>query len=184
MLLDAGTALPLAGVARTVAVVGPCADDPRTFMGCYAFPNHVLPRYPERGPGDLDRLAARCLAQRASGVEVSYAQGLRRDRGRSIRVRRGCRCGPATRTCASPSSVICPGCSGTGPRGRAVMRRTCGCPGCRGSCSTRCSTPARRSSSWSCRGGLMRWGCSRIGLPAWCRRSSLARRVGRRSPAC
>ncbi len=32
-----------------VAVVGPCAGDPRTLMGCYAFPNHVLPRYPDRG---------------------------------------------------------------------------------------------------------------------------------------
>ena len=49
VLLDAGTALPLpAGptALRRVAVVGPCADDPRTFMGCYAFPNHVLPRHP------------------------------------------------------------------------------------------------------------------------------------------
>ncbi|MBM6403865.1 glycoside hydrolase family 3 C-terminal domain-containing protein [Phycicoccus sp. CSK15P-2] len=55
VLLDPGTALPLTGDARElparVAVVGPCADDPRTHMGCYAFPNHVLPRYPERGPG-------------------------------------------------------------------------------------------------------------------------------------
>ncbi|WP_343969454.1 glycoside hydrolase family 3 N-terminal domain-containing protein [Kribbella koreensis] len=52
VLLDAGTALPLDRLApRRVAVVGPCAGDPRTFMGCYAFPNHVLPRYPERGMG-------------------------------------------------------------------------------------------------------------------------------------
>jgi beta-glucosidase-like glycosyl hydrolase len=55
VLLDAGTALPLLGngrpVPRRVAVVGPCAADPRTFMGCYAFPNHVLPRYPGAGLG-------------------------------------------------------------------------------------------------------------------------------------
>ncbi|MEV6413553.1 glycoside hydrolase family 3 N-terminal domain-containing protein [Kribbella sp. NPDC051718] len=52
VLLDAGTALPLDRLAtRRVAVVGPCAGDPKTFMGCYAFPNHVLPRYPERGMG-------------------------------------------------------------------------------------------------------------------------------------
>ena len=53
VLLDAGTALPLLGEGRPplrrVAVVGPCAADPRTFMGCYAFPNHVLPRYPGHG---------------------------------------------------------------------------------------------------------------------------------------
>ena len=42
ILLDAGTALPLLGADRPplarVAVVGPCAADPRTFLGCYAFP--------------------------------------------------------------------------------------------------------------------------------------------------
>jgi len=36
--------LPLTG-SRRVALVGPCADEPRTFMGCYSFPNHVLARY-------------------------------------------------------------------------------------------------------------------------------------------
>jgi len=52
VLLDAGTALPLDRLApRKIAVVGPCADDPRTLMGCYAFPNHVLPRYPDLGLG-------------------------------------------------------------------------------------------------------------------------------------
>src|SRR3954471_1139514 len=45
VLLDEGSALPLAGEGRPrlrrLAVVGPCAGDPMTFMGCYAFPNHV-----------------------------------------------------------------------------------------------------------------------------------------------
>ncbi|WP_336207273.1 glycoside hydrolase family 3 N-terminal domain-containing protein [Nonomuraea sp. LPB2021202275-12-8] len=67
ILLDAGTALPLLGEGRPeprrVAVVGPCATDPRTFMGCYAFPNHVLPRHPGLGlgidaPSLLDALRA------------------------------------------------------------------------------------------------------------------------------
>jgi beta-xylosidase len=63
VLLDPGTALPLAATGGRVAVVGPCADDPRTFMGCYAFPNHVLPRYPAFGlgievPSALDALRA------------------------------------------------------------------------------------------------------------------------------
>ncbi|GAA1008347.1 glycosyl hydrolase [Acrocarpospora pleiomorpha] len=52
VLLDAGTALPLTGDGpRRIAVVGPGADDPRVFMGCYAFPNHVLPRHPGLGLG-------------------------------------------------------------------------------------------------------------------------------------
>ncbi|MEV4327728.1 glycoside hydrolase family 3 C-terminal domain-containing protein, partial [Microbispora rosea] len=34
-----------------VAVIGPCADDPQTLLGCYAFPNHVLDRFPDHGMG-------------------------------------------------------------------------------------------------------------------------------------
>jgi beta-glucosidase len=55
VLLDAGTALPLAGENRTtpqrIAVVGPCADDPQAFLGCYSFPNHVAVRHPGSGLG-------------------------------------------------------------------------------------------------------------------------------------
>lgn len=61
VLLDPGTALPLTGAGR-IAVVGPCADDPATFMGCYAFPNHVLPKFPEHpGPGIEIRTALEAL---------------------------------------------------------------------------------------------------------------------------
>lgn len=31
---------------KRIAVVGPSADEPRTMMGCYSFPNHVLAKYP------------------------------------------------------------------------------------------------------------------------------------------
>lgn len=31
----------------TLAVVGPCADEVRALMGCYAFPNHVLLHHPD-----------------------------------------------------------------------------------------------------------------------------------------
>ena len=79
ILLDPGSALPLLGEGRPnltrLAVVGPCADDPRTFMGCYAFPNHVLPRYPGVGlgldvPSGIDALRAEL-----TDVEISYAPG-------------------------------------------------------------------------------------------------------------
>jgi beta-glucosidase len=82
ILLDPGGALPLLGderpPLRRVAAVGPCAADPRTFMGCYAFPNHVLPRYPEIGlgidvPSGLDALRAE-LAELAD-VEVVHEAG-------------------------------------------------------------------------------------------------------------
>jgi beta-xylosidase len=75
ILLDAGSALPLGPDLRKVAAVGPCAGDPRTFMGCYAFPNHVLPRYPELGPGIEVQTAVDALRAELPGVEVTYAQG-------------------------------------------------------------------------------------------------------------
>ena len=46
LLKNDGT-LPLEPASTgTVAVLGPSADDPRTMMGCYSFPNHVLAKYP------------------------------------------------------------------------------------------------------------------------------------------
>ena len=79
VLLDAGSALPLAGPGRTapptVAVVGPTSDDPRTFMGCYAFPNHVLPRYPSRGLGLEVTTLADALADELPQAEVLRARG-------------------------------------------------------------------------------------------------------------
>ena len=79
VLLDAGTALPLAGEGRTapttVAVIGPAADDPRTFMGCYAFPNHVLPRYPSRGLGIEVPSLAEALAAELPAARLLRARG-------------------------------------------------------------------------------------------------------------
>jgi beta-xylosidase len=54
VLLANNGLLPLQGlpsVPSRIAVVGPCADDPLAFMGCYSYPNHVLPHYPDLGIG-------------------------------------------------------------------------------------------------------------------------------------
>ncbi len=79
VLLDAGSALPLLGDDRPalqrIAVVGPCADDPRTFMGCYAFPNHVLPRYPDRDLGIEVLSAVDALGKELPGVNVLHTRG-------------------------------------------------------------------------------------------------------------
>ncbi len=79
ILLDAGTALPLLGddrpPPRRIAVIGPCADDPRTFMGCYAFPNHVLPRYPDRGLGIEVPSALEALRSELDDIDITYAAG-------------------------------------------------------------------------------------------------------------
>ncbi|MEU0092508.1 glycoside hydrolase family 3 N-terminal domain-containing protein [Kribbella sp. NPDC006257] len=79
VLLDAGTALPLRGEDRPapqrIAVIGPCADDPRTFMGCYAFPNHVLPRYPDRDLGIEVPSALNALGNEIPDAELLYSRG-------------------------------------------------------------------------------------------------------------
>jgi beta-glucosidase len=79
VLLDAGTALPLVDDDRPaptrVAVVGPCADDPRTFMGCYAFPNHVLPRHPGMSMGIEVPTVVDALRKELPGTEIVYERG-------------------------------------------------------------------------------------------------------------
>ncbi|MEV4568880.1 glycoside hydrolase family 3 N-terminal domain-containing protein [Nonomuraea sp. NPDC049419] len=82
ILLDAGTALPLLGsgpdgrtAPRRVAVVGPAAHDPRTFMGCYAFPNHVLPRHPGLGLGIEAPSVLDALTAELPGAELRYEKG-------------------------------------------------------------------------------------------------------------
>jgi beta-glucosidase len=79
ILLDPGTALPLRGqgrpALRRVAVVGPCAADPRTFMGCYAFPNHVLPQHPDLGLGIEVQNALEALREELAETELVHAPG-------------------------------------------------------------------------------------------------------------
>ncbi|NLE96616.1 MAG: glycosyl hydrolase [Propionibacterium sp.] len=50
VLLKNDGALPLRSGFRA-ALIGPSWTDPRAFMGCYSFPNHVLSRYPGKQVG-------------------------------------------------------------------------------------------------------------------------------------
>jgi beta-glucosidase len=79
VLLDAGTALPLSGIdrpaVRRIAVVGPCADDPRTMLGCYSFPNHVGLRHPAAGLGVPVPTAVDALRTELPDVDIEYVPG-------------------------------------------------------------------------------------------------------------
>jgi beta-glucosidase-like glycosyl hydrolase len=79
VLLDAGTVLPLLGegrpALRRVAVVGPAAADPRTFMGCYAFPNHVLPRHPGLGLGIVTPTVLDALRTELPEAVIAHERG-------------------------------------------------------------------------------------------------------------
>ncbi|MEO3868625.1 glycoside hydrolase family 3 N-terminal domain-containing protein [Nonomuraea sp. B12E4] len=63
------------GNAR-IAVVGPCADDPRVLLGCYSFPNHVLDRYPEHGMGLPVASIRERLADEFPHADVRHALGV------------------------------------------------------------------------------------------------------------
>ncbi|TDC78535.1 beta-glucosidase [Streptomyces hainanensis] len=76
ILLDNHGTLPLPATTHRIALVGPCADDPRTFLGCYSFPNHVLSRYEERGTGlPIDSLRTALQAELPAAT-VEYARGV------------------------------------------------------------------------------------------------------------
>ena len=79
VLLDAGTALPLLGTDRAapqrVAVVGPCAADPQTFLGCYSFPNHVLPRFGQTDLGVEIPSAVQALRAEFLDAEIVHEPG-------------------------------------------------------------------------------------------------------------
>jgi beta-glucosidase-like glycosyl hydrolase len=79
VLLEAGLALPLLGdgrpALRRVAVIGPCAADPHVLMGCYAFPNHVLPRHPGLGLGLEVQTVVDALRAELPGVDIVHQQG-------------------------------------------------------------------------------------------------------------
>lgn len=60
----------------SIAVIGPCADDPMVLLGCYAFPNHVLAAHPGVAAGiDLPTIADAIRAEFAD-AEVSVATGV------------------------------------------------------------------------------------------------------------
>ncbi len=80
LLRNADDLLPLdARAIDRLAVIGPGADDPRCLLGCYAFPNHVLGRFPSHGMGlpvatIRDRVEAefpRTRVRYARGADVS-----------------------------------------------------------------------------------------------------------------
>lgn len=79
VLLDAGSALPLVGpdrpAPRQVALVGPCAADPRTYLGCYSFPNHILHRYPGRELGIDVPTVLTALAAEFPQAEIVHERG-------------------------------------------------------------------------------------------------------------
>lgn len=74
VLLHNDGILPL-GASQRIAVIGPCAAEARTFLGCYSFPNHVMAHHgPDLGievPSLVDGMRGEFTA-----AEITYAPGV------------------------------------------------------------------------------------------------------------
>ncbi|MGD0246144.1 MAG: glycoside hydrolase family 3 N-terminal domain-containing protein [Streptosporangiaceae bacterium] len=74
LLANRDAVLPLRPDAR-VAVVGPLADDPLAFFGCYSMPRHLGDRYPEAAVGPASSTVLAALRAELPDAEISYAAG-------------------------------------------------------------------------------------------------------------
>jgi beta-glucosidase-like glycosyl hydrolase len=176
VLLDAADRLPLLGsdrpALRRVAAVGPCAGDPRTFMGCYAFPNHVLPRHPGLGLGIEVPTARPTCASRTSATGPACSGSAPQARAATPRT---CGCRGRRPTCWPSCSTPAPRWSSwSSPAGRTRWASwPAGPRWCRPSCRAR-----RAARRWPacCPGG-----CSR---PGSCRCRSRAGPAASPAPTC
>jgi beta-glucosidase-like glycosyl hydrolase len=60
---------------RRIAVIGPCADDPQTFFGCYSFPNHGAAARPDLGLGVEAPSLLAALRAEFPDAEISVQPG-------------------------------------------------------------------------------------------------------------
>lgn len=91
--------LPISAEIGNIALVGPCADDPLVFMGCYSYPNHVLARYPDAGIGVAAPSLAEALRDELPDVAITAHEG--------CSIRDGDRSGFAAATVAAGSADLC-----------------------------------------------------------------------------
>ncbi|MDO5033806.1 MAG: glycoside hydrolase family 3 N-terminal domain-containing protein [Actinomycetaceae bacterium] len=74
ILLKNNGILPLKGTGN-VALVGPAVRQPRSFMGCYSFPNHVLSRFEEKGLGLPVTTLEDAIKEEFAGVSLTTLEG-------------------------------------------------------------------------------------------------------------
>jgi beta-xylosidase len=74
LLANGRQALPIS-TADQLAVVGPLADDPLAFFGCYTFPRHVGAGHPDLPVGIATTSLLAALREEFPGATVSHARG-------------------------------------------------------------------------------------------------------------
>jgi len=75
VLADNDGTLPLAPGASRISVVGPTADDVAALFGCYAFPQHVLDRYPGHDIGIAATSVLDALRNTFGAAVIGHATG-------------------------------------------------------------------------------------------------------------
>jgi beta-xylosidase len=75
LLANDRQALPVGAEAERLAVVGPLADDPLAFFGCYTFPRHVGVRHPDLPAGIETVSLLTALREEFPAAKISYARG-------------------------------------------------------------------------------------------------------------
>lgn len=76
LLRNTDNLLPLpANFSGRIAVVGPAAAEPRVLLGCYSYPVHVLPRYPEFGLGLPVQSILDALRTEFPNADIQHATG-------------------------------------------------------------------------------------------------------------
>lgn len=67
--------LPLHSAPPRIAVIGPIAHDARSLFGCYSFPNHVLPNFPDVEMGVEAPSVLDALRVEFPNSEITYTPG-------------------------------------------------------------------------------------------------------------
>jgi beta-glucosidase len=75
LLHNDGGVLPLADGVRSLAVVGPCAADALTLLGCYSFPSHVLAHHPDVPPGIEIASVLEALGHELPAAAIAHEPG-------------------------------------------------------------------------------------------------------------
>lgn len=76
LVRNENTTLPLADEPRRIGVIGPSAQQARTFLGCYTFPNHVLSRFEEHGAGIELETVVSALSAELPSATLRHARGV------------------------------------------------------------------------------------------------------------
>jgi beta-xylosidase len=74
LLANDSATLPLAA-PRRIAVIGPAADDPGCLFGCYSFPNHVLPNFPDAVLGVAAPTVLEAIRAEFPDAQIEFERG-------------------------------------------------------------------------------------------------------------